>query len=161
MRLPNGFGGIAKLSGKRRNPWRARITSGWEIDEKTQKVKQVYTTIGYYPTRQLALQALSDYNTNPYDLDAGRITFAEVYDKWSDKKFEGISSSNVNGYKASYKICESLYDMRFTDIKLTHLQGVVDNSGKNYPALRKLKSLFSQLFDLHPPYSEFIAVSLA
>ena len=73
MRLPNGFGGIAKLSGKRRNPWRARITSGWEIDEKTQKVKQVYTTIGYYPTRQLALQALSDYNTNPYDLDAGRM----------------------------------------------------------------------------------------
>lgn len=147
MRLPNGFGGITKLSGKRRNPWRARITSGWEIDEKTQKAKQVYTTIGYYPTRQLALQALSDYNTNPYDLDAIKITFAEVYDKWSYKKFEEVSPSNVNGYKASYKVCEALYDMRFTDIKLSHLQSVVDNSGKNYPALKKLKSLFSQLFD--------------
>ena len=147
MRLPNGFGGITKLSGKRRNPWRARITSGWEIDEDTQKAKQIYVTIGYYPTRQLALQALSEYNTNPYDLDANKITFAEVYDKWSDKKFEGISPSNVNGYKASYKLCEDLYDMRFADIKLTHLQGVVDSAGKNYPTLRKLKSLFCQMFD--------------
>ena len=88
MRLPNGFGGIAKLSGKRRNPWRARITSGWTIDEKTQKAKQVYITIGYYPTRQLALQALSEYNTNPYDLDANKVTFAEVYEKWAKKKFD-------------------------------------------------------------------------
>ena len=101
MRLPNGFGNVSKLSGKRRNAWRARKTSGWTIDEKTQKVKQTYITIGYYPTRQLALQALSEYNTNPYDLDANKITFAEVYEKWAEKKFEEISPSNINGYKAS------------------------------------------------------------
>lgn len=147
MRLPNGFGNVSKLSGKRRNPWRARKTTGWEIDEKTQKVKQTYVTIGYYPTRQLALQALSEYNTNPYDLDANKITFAEVYDKWSEKKFEEISSSNINGYKASYKMCEALYNMKFTEIKLAHLQSIVDKSGKNFPALKKLKIMFNQLFD--------------
>lgn len=147
MKLPNGFGNVSKLSGKRRNPWRARKTTGWTIDETTQNAKQVYVTIGYYSTRQLALQALSEYNTNPYDLDANKITFAEVFDKWSNKKFEEISQSNINGYKASYKMCECLYDMKFADIKLAHLQGVVDNSGKNYPALKKLKILFNQLFD--------------
>ena len=147
MRLPNGFGNVSKLSGKRRNPWRARKTTGWIIDETTQKAKQVYVTIGYYSTRQLALQALSEYNTNPYDLDANKITFAEVYEKWAAKKFEGISRSNVNGYKASYNLCESIWDMRFADIKLQHLQGVVDKAGKAHPTLRKLKSLFSQLFD--------------
>ena len=147
MRLPNGFGNVSKLSGKRRNAWRARKTAGWTIDEKTQKVKQTYITIGYYPTRQLALQALSEYNTNPYDLDANKITFAEVYEKWAEKKFEAISPSNVNGYKASYKMCEAIYDMKFADIKLTHLQGIVDKANKNYPALKKLKILFNQLFD--------------
>ena len=91
MRLPNGFGNVSKLSGKRRNPWRARKTAGWTIDPKTQKAKQEYITIGYYPTRQLALQALSEYNANPYDLDANKITFAEVYDKWAAKKFEEIN----------------------------------------------------------------------
>lgn len=147
MRLPNGFGNVSKLSGKRRNPWRARKTTGWEIDPVTQKAKQLYVTIGYYPTRQAALQALSDFNTNPYDLDAAKITFAEVYEKWSEKKFAEISQSNINGYKASYKMCEAIYDVKFADIKLIHLQKIVDTSGKNFPALKKLKILFNQLFD--------------
>lgn len=147
MRLPNGFGNVSKLSGKRRNPWRARKTSGWIIDEKTKKAKQTYITIGYYETRQKALHALSEYNTNPYDLDANKITFAEVYEKWSEKKFKEISQSNINGYKASYKLCETLYDKKFADLKLAHLQGIVDTAGKNYPALKKLKILFNQLFD--------------
>ena len=147
MRLPNGFGNVSKLSGKRRNPWRARKTTGWTIDEKTKKTKQTFIIIGYYETRQKALQALSEYNANPYDLDANKITFAEVYEKWSEKKFEEISQSNINGYKASYKICEPIYNKKFSDLKLSHLQGIVDNSGKNYPALKKLKILFNQLFD--------------
>ena len=147
MRLPNGFGNVSKLSGKRRNPWRARKTSGWTLDEKTNKVKQEYITIGYYATRQQAIQALSDYNTNPYDLNADKITFAEVYEKWSDKKFEDISASNISGYKASYKLCESIYKTKFSDLKLIHLQSIVDKSGRNFPTLKKLKILLNQLFD--------------
>lgn len=37
--------------------------------------------------------------------------------------------------------------MPFTEIKLRHLQAVADNSGKNTPTLKKLKVLFSQLFE--------------
>ena len=147
MRLPNGFGNVSKLSGKRRNPWRARKTSGWTVDEITKKAKQEYITIGYYPTRQEAIQALSAYNENPYDLNANKITFAEVYERWAEKKFDEISASNVNGYKASYKLCGSLQGMKFSDIKLIHLQHIVDTSGKNYPALKKLKVLLNQVFD--------------
>ena len=147
MRLPNGFGNISKLSGKRRNPWRARKTTGWEIDPKTKKLKQVYANVGYYPTRQAALQALSDYNANPYDLNANTITFAEVYEKWSERKFSEISQSNISGYKAAFNMCTAIHDMRFGDIKLAHLQGIVDSSGKNYPILSKLKTLCNQLFD--------------
>lgn len=147
MRLPNGFGNVSKLSGKRRNPWRARKTSGWVFDEKTKKAKQAYVTIGYYESRQKALQALSEYNTNPYDLNAEKITFAEVYAKWSDRKFEEISQSNVNGYKAAYNLCKPIYNTKFAELKLVHLQGIVDNSGKNYPTRKKLKILFNQLFD--------------
>lgn len=147
MRLPNGFGNVSKLSGARRNPWRARKTVGWEIDEVTKVAKQVYVTIGYYPTRQLALQALSDYNKNPYDLEANKITFEEVYNRWSERKFTEISDSNVNGYRASYRICEPLYKLKFADIKLNHLQSIVDKCDKNYPTLRKLKVLLNQLYD--------------
>ncbi|MBR2388151.1 MAG: site-specific integrase [Clostridia bacterium] len=147
MRLPNGYGGITKLSGNRRNPWRVRVTVGWTIDEKTQKTKQQYATIGYYPTKQKALQALADYNANPYNLETNNITFAEVYEKWSEKKFEEISASNIQGYKAAYKLCHPLYKTKFVDLKLVHLQHVVDTSKKAYPTLKKLKILFNQLFD--------------
>lgn len=147
MKLPNGYGNVTKLSGKRRNPWRVRKTTGWEVDEKEGKLKQTFINIGYYATRQEALQALAEYNANPYDLDANKITFAELYEKWSAKKFEEISPSNVNGYKASYKLCEALYNTKFADLKLVHLQTVADKSGKAYPTLKKLKILFNQLFD--------------
>jgi integrase len=147
MRLPNNYGGITKLSGKRRNPWRVRKTVGWVTDEKTKKAKQVYQTIGYFPTKQEAMQALAEYNANPYDINAKKITFAEVYDKWSDRKFENISQSNINGYKASYKLCEAIYNTRFIDLKLIHLQTIVDNSGKNFPTLKKLKIMLNQMFD--------------
>ena len=141
MRLPSGYGSVHKLSGKRRNPWRARVTVGW-----TDEGKQIYQNVGYYPTQAEALTALSEYRKNPYDLSEN-ITFAEVYARWSSKKFEKISHSNVNGYRASYKLCSSLYDMSFRDIKLSHLQAVVDSAGKKPPTLKKLKILFNQLFD--------------
>jgi len=60
MKLPNGFGNVSKLPGKRRKPWRARKTAGW-----TDEGKQQYITIGYYEKQAQAIQALSEYNANP------------------------------------------------------------------------------------------------
>ena len=37
MRLPNGYGGVVKLSGNRRRPYAARITTGWHINDITGK----------------------------------------------------------------------------------------------------------------------------
>lgn len=68
MKLPNGYGSVYKLSGKRRNPYIVRKTTGWTIDEATNTAKQQYITIGYYPTRAKALEALANYNANPYDI---------------------------------------------------------------------------------------------
>lgn len=147
MKLPNGFGSVYKLSGKnRRNPYVAKKTKGWDIDPETGKAKQVYTVIGYYPTRKDALTALAEYNANPYDVDAGNITFEEVYERWSDEHFPTVSDSNVKGYKASWNLCNKIAKMRFADVKLDHLQMIVDESGKNYPTLRKLKVLFGMIY---------------
>lgn len=147
MRLPNGYGNISKLPGNRRKPWRVRITSGWEVDNETGRAKQQYTTIGYYTSKQEAIRALADYHSSPYDPKRREITFSEVYNLWSERKFNEISQSNINGYKASYKCCSRLYDMPMYDIKLRHLQEVIDKSGKEAPTRKKIKILFNQLFD--------------
>ena len=145
--MPNGFGSVYKLSGKRRHPWVARKTIGWTWNEEKQKSFPEYVFVGYYGTRQEAITALVDYNTDPYDLHHDTITFAEVFNKWSDIHFEKVSDSNVKGYQASYKLCGKIKDMRMVDIKLDHLQKVVDESGKNTPTLKKLKIMFGLMYD--------------
>ncbi|MDO4922702.1 MAG: site-specific integrase [Peptococcaceae bacterium] len=147
MRLPNGFGSVYKLSGNRRNPWVARKTTGYTFDLENQKSHPIYKFIGYYPTRKEALTALTEYNQNPYDLEASKITFEELYGKWSEVHFAKISESNIKGYKASYKCCSSIYPMHVKDIKLDHLQRVMDDSGKNTPTLKKMKNLFGLMWD--------------
>ena len=145
MKLPNAYGSVYKLSGKRRNPWVARKTVGWKQIPKKLRAYPIYEYIGYYPTKSEALQALASYNEDPYDLHAKTITFEEVYEKWSEIHYATIKNSN--GYKAAYKTSEPLHNMKFQDIKLDHLQKVVDESGKNTPTLKTLKNLWGLMYD--------------
>ena len=147
MKLPNKYGSVYKLSGKRRKPWAVRKTVGWKQVPEKMKSYPIYEFIGFYATRSEALQALAAYNEDPYDLHFNTITFEEVYEKWSDIHFEKVSASNVNGYKASFRLCDKIKDMKFVDIKLDHLQQVVDDSGKNTPTLKKLKIMFGLMYD--------------
>lgn len=62
-RLPKGFGSVYKLSGSRRKPYRACKL----VDGK-------YITIGYYESSAAAVQALTEYNKNPYDLTSKDVT---------------------------------------------------------------------------------------
>jgi integrase len=165
MKLPNGYGSVYKLSGNRRKPWAVRITTS-RTEEADGTTHWKYKYLGYYETQSEALIALANFNSNPYDMDANKITFAEVFDKWSSEHYPKISKSNVNGYNASYKLCATLYDMRFNDIKKSHLQNVIDTCGKNYPTLRKLSILFTVMYkfalenDLaSKDYSKYIDIS--
>ena len=98
MKLPNGYGSITKLSGKRRKPWIVRVTKSTEYDEKIEDYKLVRITLGYYKTRKEALDALATYNENPYDLNSQDITFGEVYEKWYATKEKTISQSTKVAY---------------------------------------------------------------
>ena len=147
MKLPNGYGSVVKLSGKRRKPWMVRKTTGYRIDPIKEKKVNEYIIIGYAATKTEGLQMLADYNRNPYDTKAAKMTFDEVYEEWSKKKFPTVSESNIKGYKASYKTCGILYNRVFKDLKLADLQQVIDTCGKNFPTLKKIKILFNQLYE--------------
>lgn len=108
---------------------------------------------------------LAEFNNNPFDVRTGKITFQEIYERWSAGKYSTISKSNVHGYEASYNVCNTLYGKPFKDIRLAELQFVVDTCGKNYPTLKKLKGLLSQLYDYamkndicNKNYSEFVDI---
>lgn len=149
MKLPNSYGSVYKLSGKRRNPWVARKTIGYKMNEETKKAYPVYEFIGYYKARGEALTALADYNRDPKACVEVKEspTFEAVHDKWFESICENASKSSIGAYRAAYAVCDSIKNMKINEIKLEHLQKLIDESDKNIPILKKVKTLVSLVFE--------------
>lgn len=146
-KLPNGYGTIYKMSGRRSKPYRAMKTDKWIIDPVTGKSKQIRSTIGYYQSREDAMIALANYNENPYDIKADSITFSEVYEKWSENYFPTLTNpSSVRTVTAAYAYCNDLYDMRMKDIKVSHLEGTILNAQVGDSTKSRIKSLFNMMY---------------
>lgn len=78
MKRPNGTGGVRKLSGRRRKPYQAVVTSGQVIRNGKIVPKQI--SAGTYKTKREALNALSDYTRGVLNADGRKITFGDVYE---------------------------------------------------------------------------------
>ncbi len=158
MRLPNGYGSVTKLTGKRRKPYIVRLTTGY--DDEGRQLRQI---LGYYPTRKAALEALASYKENPYDIDASKLTLAELYEKWSEEKYKEISASAVRTYKSAYSYCTPIKEIRLTDIRTPHLQDIVDNADVGVTTRARIQSLFRLMFKyamkydfIKKDYSEYV-----
>lgn len=147
MRLPNGFGSIVHLSGNRRNPYMARPPVTDYFDNGNPITPKA---IGYYPDWHSAYEALLEYRKNPYDLDASRITYAEVYEKMVEEKKnlpKALSRSTFQSYQSAFKNSAALHKMRLADIRLSHLQGVIDHCPLKHASLEIIVNLFHQMYD--------------
>jgi integrase len=140
MRNPNGYGGVVKLSGQRRNPYAVRKTSG--LDKRG---RPIYAMLGYYPTREEALIALARCNSGPYDVRNAKITFAELYGLWVEKKSQKMSVSSQSSLRSAYRHCKALYPLSYNAIRAFQMQEVVDNCGCGYSTQGAIKSLFFHL----------------
>ena len=145
LRLPNGYGSVTKLKGKRRNPWRVRRTVKIEIGDDG-KIKQKMVTIGYYATRAEAMEALANYNQDPYDLKSKRLTFSEVYELWSEEHFKTIVPSAQRTWKSAYVHSAALHDIRFDEIRAAHLEAAIRNEDVGGSTKGRMKSLYNQMF---------------
>ena len=162
MRLPNGYGGVVNLGKKRRRPFAARITAGW-----TDEGKAIYKYIGYYAKKTEALQALAEYNNNPYDVDSRNLTFEEVYNMWSEKALKDVSKSKLACYKTAFANCPSVHNIKIKELKTPHMQKAIDNCKKrSQSTLNNIKILFNQVcrFALEndfisKDYSQFVTIS--
>ncbi len=143
MRLPNGYGSVYKLSGKRRKPYAARITIGWDDSGN----RQLFRYLGYYRTKQEAVAALAAYNDNPYDLQLSKVTFVDIYKRWFEDNFDDTSNrSTVKNYRMAYKHCSDLYEMSMADIRPHHMQAVINKCSKGYQTQKRIHILFNQLY---------------
>lgn len=144
MRNPNGYGTVYKMTGKRRKPWRAVLTDSYEIRDGHAYQKRV--TLGYYHTKVEAITALANYHQDPYDLRSQGLTFAEVYEKFTEEKFKEITPSAARGYKSAYSYFKPLYDYPFASLRLNHLESTVDNAPVSVNLKSRMKSMLNLMY---------------
>lgn len=142
MKNPNGYGCIKRLSGNRRRPFAFCVTADGQ-----QK------PIAYFATHTEALIYQVDYGEKHqrHRLSDCPVTFSELYHRWMLAHIERTapSVSAINGYKASYKHCRSLWDMPINSIKYEHVQQVADRmarKGLSYSTRKKARSLISLVY---------------
>lgn len=147
MKLPNGFGSVYRLSGKRRKPWIAVITIGFDDNGK-----QIRKAIGCSETKAGAIQLLVEYHKNPYDIDVGKLTFEEIFYKWFDWKFDkkedlSTKKKSMSRYQNAFKYFKDFHKKQFVDINMFVVQDIIDKCEYGYSIKSDIKSLYCQLYD--------------
>ncbi len=145
MRNPNGYGGVSRLPGRRRRPYRARVTSEWVLAEDGHRIQR-YLTLGYFATQVEAIRALAEYNADPYSAVSRQVTFREVFDRWSETYFEKYPGTRRLTLCAM-GFCRSLWDRPMRDLRAAQLQEVINAmEGKSRGYQSKVRSLMHLLY---------------
>ena len=139
MKNANGYGTVIKLQGNRRKPYACRKTVGW-----TEKGYPKYKYISYHRTRREAVQALAEYNKNPYSID--KITFAEAFERFIEHK-EG-TVKRISDMKSLHKKYMSPLDgFYMPDFSIGTVQAYFDSLETTKSTLDRIKHLLGQVID--------------
>lgn len=134
MKNPNGYGTITKLSGNRRKPW--IVKEGISGRQKP---------IGYTATKEEGMILLAQYNNDPWDIEADKITLQELFDLWEEKRAVKLGTSNRSSLKSAYKHCSKLGKVRYKQIKSYQMQDCIDSCGCGYSTQGAIKNLWGHL----------------
>lgn len=143
MRNPNGYGSIVKLSGNRRRPYCVRKA----VTQWNDKGYPVYEVIGYFATKKEAMQTLAEYNTAPYDLKRDKITFADVYYEWCERKYPEISSTLAASYTVAFKRLEAVHDVPVVQLRTPQLQDLIDSMDISAVLKRNMRLVLKMVID--------------
>lgn len=159
-RLPNNFGSIYRLNGSRRKPYAVRIKDGYKPNGNAN-----YKYLGYYTTYKEALEALTAYNQNPYDLDLSKSTIADIWEMFKKRRFEKLSVKSTRSYTASYGHLKPLHDVCIKDIRTYQLQDVIDDIPYKWQVKSNIQVLLRQMFEIaleldiaNKNYAEYIKI---
>lgn len=147
LRLPNGLGTIQYLGEKRRQPYQAVVTLGYD-----NKGKQLRKSLGVRDTWDKAYQLLLDYSNQPYNLDFHNITLRKVFELYQpilekDMLNEKMSKSNYRNLITSSKHLEILFNNKITEIKKRDMQMLLDSSELGHTAQGYIKNIAFRLFN--------------
>lgn len=145
MRNPPNYGSITKLKGTRRRPFMVRITTGRVVNFETKKAYNKQTVLGYYATRKEAMQALTEYNANPYNLERQTVTIREIWNTVKDTI--NVSDSRKEAYDRTWrKYIEPIADKRIVEVKTAALQDLFNSVKYGYSVQSVIKSVLNHIY---------------
>ena len=153
MKLPNGYGSVIKLGGKRRNPYAVRITV-YVKDEDTGHTKQKFKYLAYFSKPDLAYAYLADYNkgivVDEHIKFTESPTFAEIYDKWKTyrKSLKNqISDASWKNYNIAFNHFEDLHDRKIVSIRQDDIQNCLNKyNNKSKSCISCMRALIKALY---------------
>lgn len=122
-RRSNGEGSVV-YDKRRKKPYRARITIGWELDEGTGKSKQIIKDLGSFKTKGEASAALAQYLNNPYDITNKDVTFSQLYQIWFEDFIKEHESHRYR-IKSAYKYCSAIYNKKFRELSILDMKNCI------------------------------------
>lgn len=140
MRRPNGTGGIRKLSGRRRKPWQAVVSVGYEIRNNKVCVKQA--SLGTFATRKEALEALGEWQANNLRAE---LRFMTVDDVWQ-AIYPNLKDSMKGVFSPLYKKYAPLHKKRLVDVK-TYTIEQIPLPPLSQSAHEKIRALWHRIFE--------------
>lgn len=80
-------------------------------------------------------------------MQARKLKFSEVYEKWSARKYDELSPNRVAQYQSIYRSIPDFHNLNFSDIRLNHLQDFFDKrTDISSATLTHYKIFFNQLY---------------
>ena len=139
MKNPNGFGSVTKLSGRRRKPWVAKVTVGFDKESG----KQIQKSIGTFETRADAMKQLSLYQVSKKSknlalemdyVNAREIqkkakishTFEECVRGAIEREKDGKSKSWMKARRLSMTILKDIADKEIEELTIKDVQDIFD-----------------------------------
>lgn len=125
MKLPNGYGSVYKMKGNRRKPWVARVSVKLEYDTSKDRYIRKYRTLGYFSKRAEALEALAEFNKNPWDTIRD-FTFKDVFDKWWDE--QELKQNNITRFKYAWNLLAPIHSRKLRDVTPAELKSAINTA---------------------------------
>ena len=155
-RLPNGFGSVKRLSGKRNKPYAAYPP----VQDYYDNGSPVSTkALGYFRTYNEAYQCLLDFNKNGRK-EICDYTFSDMYNEWLEKK-----NPTQTYVPSAFKNLKPLHDIKMVDLKTNELQDAIDCIDKGYSTLNNAKIVLTKVFEyaiqndyIDKNYSEYVSI---
>lgn len=149
IRLPNGFGQISEIKGRRlRKPFRAMVTVGKTPEGKP--ICKILKPVGYFKTYNEAYDALRNNQKNPFDPEK-ECTMDELFQQWFEKyQAKGRSESVITATRLAWDYCRSIYFIPVSQIRVKHIKPCIEGNLDKKPTKfyqQKIKVLLRQLLD--------------